>query len=110
MKTGRLSNDEIDNIRFLLQQGESIRKISILTDRTEYSIRNVQKEMMLEEKKKEKDEEKKPDEDIIQGDMRTWLRQNWHWKIPERKSDPPVKKRSSHFRTPYHYLGRGLPF
>ena len=115
-KIGRLSNDEIDNIRILLKEGKPIWKIAILTERSEYSIQNIKKEMMREEQQKEEPEEdpeeeqEETNENAISGDMKAWLKKNWHWKIPERqqKSNPPVKKRSGNFRTPYHYPGRAI--
>lgn len=109
-KFGRLSTEEINNIKSLLKQGKPIWKISIITERSEYSIQNIKKEMMREEQQEEEPEEdpeekqKEPDGNHIKGDMKAWLKENWHWKKPK----PPVKKRSSNFRTPYRYPGKPL--
>ena len=115
-KIGRLSNEEIDNIRLLLQQGESIWKISIITERSEYTIRNIRREMMQEEEKQkeEKPEEPKQEEpkqeeqSTINSDTRACLKKYWHWKIPEKKQQP-VKRRSGNFRTPYTQPKRFTP-
>ena len=104
-KVGRLSTEEIDNIKSLLKQGKPIWKIAILTERSEYSIQNIKKEMLREAQDPESEPEpeekqKEPDGNHIKGDMKAWLKENWHWKKPK----PPVKKRSSNFRTPYKPL------
>ena len=112
-KTGRLSNEEIDNIRLLLKQGESIWKISIITERSEYTIRNIRREMMQEEEKQEEEKpeepkQEEPEENTINSDTKAWLRKYWHWKIPEKKQQP-VKRRSGNFRTPYTQPKRFTP-
>ena len=104
-KVGRLSTEEIDNIKILLKQGKPIWKISIITERSEYSIQNIKKEMLREAQEPEpepEEKQKEPEGNHINGDMKAWLKENWHWKKPK----PPVKKRSSNFRTPYHYPGK----
>ena len=108
-KFGRLSTKEIDSIKSLLKQGIPIWKISIITERSEYSIQNIRKEMLREVQDPEpepepEEKQEKPDGNHIKGDMKAWLKENWHWKKPK----PPVKKRASNFRTPYHYPGKPL--
>ena len=91
----RLSDEEILYIIQLVEEGKTTREISLITKRSTTTIERMRKKSDYAYREVVKNQH---------DQTARWLRANWHWKTPEKQRIR--KKRSSNFRTPYHYPGK----